>query len=71
MDLIRNNFFKKGIDKQNRMCYNVITIKKGTEKKMKKVNIWRSEYTGEIYKMPVDWLPKFGGWQLIGTEEED
>ena len=53
------------------MCYNVITIKKGTEKKMKKVNIWRSEYTGEIYKMPIDWLPKFGGWQLIGTEEED
>lgn len=36
---------------------------------MKKVNLWKSIYTGEIYIMPVCWLPKFGGWQLIGTAE--
>ena len=37
---------------------------------MKKlVNIWKSTYSGEIYEMDVDWLPKFGGWDLIGTRE--
>lgn len=35
---------------------------------MEKVNIWKSVYSGEIYKMPVDWMPQFGGWELIGTE---
>lgn len=37
---------------------------------MKKFNLWKSEYTGEIYEMPKDWLPKFGGWVLIGTIEK-
>ena len=32
-----------------------------------KVNLWRSVYTGVVYEMPIDWLPKFGGWELIGT----
>lgn len=32
-----------------------------------KFNLWRSEYTGETYKMPIDWLPQFGGWQLVAT----
>ena len=34
-----------------------------------KYNLWKSTYTGQIYKIPVDvdFLPKFGGWELIGT----
>ena len=33
------------------------------------VNVWKSELTGKIYEMPVDWLPAKGmiGWELIGT----
>lgn len=34
------------------------------------VNIWKSELTGKIYEMPVDWLPKFGGWTLLDTIEK-
>jgi hypothetical protein len=36
---------------------------------MKKYNLWKSIYTGEVYEIPVDieYLPKFGGWELIGT----
>lgn len=32
------------------------------------MNIWKSLYSGEIYEMPKDWLPKFDGWVLIGTK---
>lgn len=32
-----------------------------------KMNLWKSIYTNQIYRAPVDWLPKFGGWELIGT----
>ncbi len=32
-----------------------------------KINIWKSELTGKIYEAPVDWMPKFGNWQLIAT----
>ena len=32
-----------------------------------KINIWKSELTGKIYEAPIDWMPKFGGWQLIAT----
>lgn len=35
-----------------------------------KYNLWKSVYSGEIYEMPIDWLPKFGGWELIGTIEK-
>ena len=35
---------------------------------MKKVNIWKSVYTGVEYEMPIDWLPTFGGWELVRTE---
>ena len=35
---------------------------------MKKVNIWRSTYSGQVYEMPVDWLPDYGGWELVATE---
>jgi hypothetical protein len=35
-----------------------------------KFNLWRSEYTGATYKMPIDWLPQFGGWQLVATITE-
>lgn len=34
---------------------------------MKFYNLWKSTLTGEIYKMPADWSPKFNGWELIGT----
>ena len=34
---------------------------------MKKFNLWKSVYTGVIYEMPEDFLPKFGGWELVGT----
>lgn len=26
---------------------------------------WKSVYTGAIYKMPGDWMPKFGGWEAV------
>ena len=35
-----------------------------------KMNVWKSIYTGEVYEMPMDWMPKFGGWELIGTVEK-
>lgn len=37
---------------------------------MKKMNLWKSLYTNKIYEMPLDWLPKYGGWELIGTVEK-
>lgn len=36
-----------------------------------KVNVWKSTYSNEIYEMPIDWLPKFGGWELLGTIEKE
>ena len=33
------------------------------------MNIWMSEYSGKTYEMPIDWVPQFGGWVLIGTTE--
>lgn len=35
------------------------------------MNLWKSTYTNEVYKMPVDWMPKFGGWELVGTIEKE
>ena len=32
-----------------------------------KYNVWQPTYTGECYNMPIDWLPQFGGWELIMT----
>lgn len=37
---------------------------------MKKVNLWKSVYTNKVYEMPLDWMPQFGGWELIGTVEK-
>ena len=34
---------------------------------MKKMNLWRSTLTNVVYEMPIDWLPQFGGWELVGT----
>lgn len=31
------------------------------------VNVWKSVYTGCLYEMPTEWLPKFGGWELVDT----
>ena len=36
-----------------------------------KVNVWKSTYSNKIYEMPIDWLPKFGGWELLGTIEKE
>jgi len=37
----------------------------------KKVAIWRSTYSGELYEMPADWMPRFGGWELQALCYED
>ena len=37
------------------------------EDKNKPLNIWRSTCTGACYGAPLDWMPRFGGWELIGT----
>lgn len=34
---------------------------------MKKVNLWKSTLTNVVYEMPIDWLPQFSGWELVGT----
>lgn len=31
------------------------------------VNVWKSVYTGCLYEMPTEWLPRFGGWELVDT----
>lgn len=34
-----------------------------------KVNVWKSIYTGQIYEMPTDFIPKYSnGWVLIDTK---
>ena len=39
---------------------------------MIKVNIWKSEYSGGTYETTdLEWMPKFGGWTLIGTIEKE
>ena len=39
---------------------------------MKKLfNLWKSTYTGKIYALPAEHLPKFGGWELVGTIEKE
>ena len=35
-----------------------------------KKNLWKSVYTGNVYEMPTDWMPKFAGWELVGTVEK-
>lgn len=35
-----------------------------------KYNLWKSTYTNDIYEMPADWFPNFGGWELVGTIEK-
>lgn len=35
-----------------------------------KYNLWKSTCTNEVYEMPADWLPNFGGWELVGTIEK-
>lgn len=37
---------------------------------MKKYNLWKSILSDQVYKMDLDWMPRFGGWELIGTVEE-
>ncbi len=41
--------------------------KRKRDNKMKKVNLWKSIYSGQVYEMPLDWMPQFDGWELIGT----
>ena len=35
------------------------------------MNLWKSTITNTIYKMPIDWVPQFGGWELVGTIEKE
>lgn len=37
---------------------------------MKKYNVWRSTLSGMVYEMDLDWMPRFGGWELLGTIEK-
>ena len=37
---------------------------------MKIMNLWKSVHTNMVYEMPVDWLPRYGGWELVGTIEK-
>ena len=37
---------------------------------MKKYNLWKSIPSGKVYEMDIDWMPRFGGWELIGTIEK-
>ena len=34
---------------------------------MKQINIWRSTITGTLVEAPIDFIPQFGGWELIRT----
>lgn len=47
-----------------------LSQEKGKGIKKMKVNLWKSIYTGKIYEMPVDWIPQFDGWELVGTIEK-
>lgn len=38
---------------------------------MKKYNRWLSVPTGTIHEAEADWLPKFSGWELVGTVEHE
>ena len=38
---------------------------------MKHFNLWRSTITGQVIEAPIDFLPSFGGWELIGTITKD
>lgn len=41
-------------------------------KKMVKLNVWLSTFTGTEYEMPMDWIPKCSnGWELIATVERE
>jgi len=34
------------------------------------MNLWKSTLSGVVYEMPADWLPQFGGWELVGTVQK-
>ena len=46
------------------MCYNNYRKK---EMRYIKMMYWKSVYTGQIHE--VDFIPKFGGWELSTKEE--
>ena len=60
------------LDNIKHRCYNTYIKQRDNkgDKTMKKYNLWKSTYTNEIYKMPINWMPQFDGWELIGTVEE-
>lgn len=35
-----------------------------------KKNLWKSTISNKVYEMPTDWIPEFGGWELVGTIEK-
>ena len=34
----------------------------------KQYNFWKSLYTGHITPQDVDYMPKFGGWELVSEQ---
>lgn len=34
---------------------------------MKLINVWKSTITGAEIEAPADFLPQFGGWELVGS----
>lgn len=38
---------------------------------MNKYNLWHSIPSNLVYEMPTDWMPRFGGWELLGTVSHD
>lgn len=58
------------LDKSPGLWYYNIRKRKTKEIKNMK-NLWKSTITNTIYEMPIDWVPQFGGWELVGTIEKE
>jgi hypothetical protein len=60
--------YAKGVDKSPFVWYN-INVKKERYSLMKKTyNFWKSIYTGHITPQEVEYMPKFGGWELVSEQ---
>jgi hypothetical protein len=36
-----------------------------------KTNLWKSIYTNKVFETSIDWMPHYGGWELVGTLERN
>ena len=48
-----------------------IMISESKRKGDNNMNLWKSTITNTIYEMPIDWVPQFGGWELVDTIEKE